>query len=262
MLTSQIGIVTPNGGVHMATAFLRLKVTVAATVWTRLYRCFDYNLCGRCSCRFRSAWIHRNICTEARAKNDTDIKPAKSKPEFQVFVNTIFVRVFSVVYRSFVRYFIGPFLIRPFVPSDFCLVFLSLILRLFSSLHLSLFYSFLPCIFRSSVVPSLPPSLLPCLISPSLTPRLFRLSVPPGDVSCSRWRTAAGRRRAPLRRTCCRRSRTSARTTWRHPAAHLSNTRCSRCSTRHVGDPQDDPRTIANVIYTERKSTDTSSLAS
>ena len=30
MLTSQMSIVVPNGGVHMATAFLRLIITVAA----------------------------------------------------------------------------------------------------------------------------------------------------------------------------------------------------------------------------------------
>ena len=40
MLTSQMGIVAPNGGVHKVTAILRPKVTVAAT-----FR-MDCNLCG------------------------------------------------------------------------------------------------------------------------------------------------------------------------------------------------------------------------
>ena len=32
MLTSQMGVVAPNGGVHKATAFPRIKIVVAITV--------------------------------------------------------------------------------------------------------------------------------------------------------------------------------------------------------------------------------------
>ena len=37
MLTSQMGIVAKNGGVDVATAFLRPKITIAITVCTGLY---------------------------------------------------------------------------------------------------------------------------------------------------------------------------------------------------------------------------------
>ena len=39
MLTSQMGNVAPNGGVHMETALLRPKIVVTTTVWTRLNIC-------------------------------------------------------------------------------------------------------------------------------------------------------------------------------------------------------------------------------
>ena len=37
MLTSQMGIVAQNRGVHMEMAYLWPKITIVATVWTRLY---------------------------------------------------------------------------------------------------------------------------------------------------------------------------------------------------------------------------------
>ena len=36
MLTSEIGVMAPNKGIYIPTAFLRAKIAVVAIVWTRL----------------------------------------------------------------------------------------------------------------------------------------------------------------------------------------------------------------------------------
>ena len=53
MLTSQMGIVAQNRGVHMEMAFLWPKITIVATVWTRLYSYPE-------KVEKRNSWLSRN----------------------------------------------------------------------------------------------------------------------------------------------------------------------------------------------------------
>ena len=84
MLTSQMGILAPNGGVHMTTALLKPRITVVATEGTRLQACShcdsnDNFLCFPLSsqyehyhqfhdthffcCHCHQNWVHNDIKT-------------------------------------------------------------------------------------------------------------------------------------------------------------------------------------------------------